>query len=361
MHPILTQRRHLGLYLLGWLPAALLFSGMLHLAGGASWGAALALMVPACVLYAFICLASWYVVRANPVARTAPDRILVSLAAGGALSAAVWLLVVGLSLRLVFATGSGALRPLRWDWGRDLPILAAGGFLLYFLVAGFHYLFASFEEARRTERRVLELELLSRETELKLLRAQIDPHFLFNALNSIAALTHGDPDGARKMCMMLGEFFRRGMGLVGRRRVRLAEELDLARSFLAVEKIRFGERLQVREQVEPGCEERLVPPLILQPLVENAVRHGIAGRLDGGCIRLEAAEVGSALRLLVENPMDDDPSGARPGNSSGVGLENVRLRLRRLYGPDASLVAGADGGSFRVELTIPLDEGRDGS
>src|SRR5512140_243333 len=237
MHPILRQRRHLALYLLAWFPLAALLGGALRLAGGISWGQALAVAAPACVVLAFICLASWYIVRANPIGRTSVERILTALGAGAALSAAAWLGLIWLAIGLIAHTAGLTGLTVNWS-GRQYLVLAVGGVFLYLLAAAFHYLLASLEESRRAERRLLELDLLSRETELKLLRAQIDPHFLFNALNSIAALTHSDPDRARRMCTGLGDFFRQSLRLGGQKHVRLAEELNLARSFLAIEQIR---------------------------------------------------------------------------------------------------------------------------
>jgi LytS/YehU family sensor histidine kinase len=132
------------------------------------------------------------------------------------------------------------------------------------------------DRAIEAERKGAELQLLAQESELKALRAQLNPHFLFNSLNSISALTAVDPSRAREMCVLLSDFLRRSLGLGERRLVALREELDLARTYLAIEQIRFGARLKLAWTLDPAAEPALLPTLLLQPLVENAIKHGIA-------------------------------------------------------------------------------------
>src|SRR5437870_5640660 len=160
------------------------------------------------------------------------------------------------------------------------------GALLYLVSVGLHYAALAAEASRQAERRAAEARTLVREAELLSLRIQLNPHFLFNSLHSIAALTTLDGARAREMCMRLAEFLRSSLGLGGRETVPLGEELALARSYLEVEQVRFGERLRVDEDIEPACEGCAIPALLLQPLMENAVKHGIAGMVQGGVIRL---------------------------------------------------------------------------
>ena len=151
----------------------------------------------------------------------------------------------------------------------------------------------------------------------------------FRSLQSISALTTADPAAARRMCLLLADFLRDTLALGARERIPLASELAIAKRFLAIEQVRFGERLRV-EVTADAADQCLVPPLVLQPLVENAVTHGIAHVLDGGVVRI-AAERGTALlRIQVDNPCD---RGRPAGRGTGVGLTNVRARLRTLYPP----------------------------
>ncbi|WP_204002343.1 sensor histidine kinase [Micromonospora lutea] len=187
--------------------------------------------------------------------------------------------------------------------------------------------------------------------ELARLRAQIRPHFLFNTLNTIAAVVHDDPDRAERMVVDLGTLLRQALEHGDDRPVPLAAEVDLTRCYLDIEQQRYGDRLRVVWDVSADAAEALVPPLVLQPLAENAVRHGLAPRAGGGRVLVAAHRDGDTLRLVVE----DDGVGPRAGSGSGgIGLASVRSRLRAAYGVRAELTAGArPGGGFRVVLRVP--------
>ena len=185
------------------------------------------------------------------------------------------------------------------------------------------------------------------------LKAQINPHFLFNSLHSISALTSVDPARARQMCVLLSDFLRSTLGLGEKTSVALAEELALARNYLAVEGVRFGARLKVRDEIEDGCHACPVPSLLVQPLVENAITHGISTLAEGGEIRIDVRRSSWALRLVVENDFDPE---APPRRKSGMGLRNVRTRLEARYGSEARLEAGARGGRWRVEVLLPVED-----
>ncbi|MFF5218012.1 sensor histidine kinase [Micromonospora sp. NPDC000442] len=187
--------------------------------------------------------------------------------------------------------------------------------------------------------------------ELARLRAQIRPHFLFNALNAIAAVVHEDPDRAERMVVNLGTLLRQALEHGDDRPVPLSAELELTRCYLDIEQQRYGGRLRVSWDVSPDVAEALVPPLVLQPLAENAVRHGLAPRAGGGRVRIVAHREGDTLRLAVED--DGVGPGARSG-SGGIGLASVRSRLRAAYGARIELTAGVrPGGGFRVLLRVP--------
>ena len=152
----------------------------------------------------------------------------------------------------------------------------------------------------------MKASVLARDAELRALKAQVNPHFLFNSLNSISALTSSDPAKAREMCILLGDFLRRTLGLGEKSAIPLEEELSLIRSFLAVEKVRFGARIQMEENIDSDALDVSVPPLLLQPLVENAVVHGIANLVEGGSINLDTHARDGDLSIPVENTFDPD-------------------------------------------------------
>ena len=191
------------------------------------------------------------------------------------------------------------------------------GALLFWLAAACHYLLIAFEASRDAETRAIELDLLAREAELRALRAQIDPHFIFNSLHSISALTASDPAAARRMCLLLADFLRETLRLGSNSRITLADELALAERFLAIEQVRLGARLQVTRETDPAGGDCLVPPLLLQPLVENAVVHGIAQLVEGGTIRLAATRDGFDADHHAREPLRPRSRAARAASGSG--------------------------------------------
>jgi LytS/YehU family sensor histidine kinase len=223
--------------------------------------------------------------------------------------------------------------------------------LIFLLVAAMHYVIITFEQSQEAERHTLELQVLAQDAELRALRAQIDPHFLFNSLNSISALTASDPAKARSMTIMLGNFFRKSLDLSAKKYILLDEELNLISEFLTIEQVRFGARLRIEQEVEEECRKIPIPPLLLQPLVENAVRHGIAHLLDGGAVRVLCASTGQQLVVQIENPVDPD----RPKHKgTGLGLKNVRSRLDTIYGNNARVDVEETNEYFRVKISFPI-------
>jgi len=346
LHPILARRRWLVLYLAAWIPLGGLLAVLLAVAGGLSWLEAAAVGVPLALVQAFIALSAWYPCRSTPLALGRLPRAIVTHTLGAILTSSLWL-VAGRSITFVL---TGAFPDLRDRFAPAGPLLFAVGLLLYLLSAALHYLAMAYEDSRRAERRALELAVLAREAELRALRAQIDPHFLFNSLNSISALVGAEPARAREMCLLLADFLRRSLELGSRDRVALADEMTLAMGFLAIEKARFGPRLEIEQQIDDGCGACLVPPLLLQPLVENAVAHGVAHLLQGGLVRIEARREGGQLLLAVENRCDPE----RPRRASpGLGIANVRKRLETLYGPEARMTINEEPERYRVAVSLP--------
>ncbi len=347
MHPILARTDRLALYLGGWLIVSVLLGSVLALQG-LTWVEALLFLVPITIVYGFVCLSAWYVCRGTPLAANDGGRALASAAVAAAVASGLW---AGLShLWINVLVSFPMLAAVEEPYRRQVPLLFASGVLLYLLALAVHYLLLAFEIAREAERRQLQLEVLARDAELRALRAQIDPHFLYNSLNSINALTGSDPAGARRMCVLLGDFLRNTLKVGTRDRISLEDELLLTDGFLSIEQVRFGERLQVERSIDPAASKCLVPPLLLQPLVENAIAHGIARTLEGGVIRLDVARNNGRLSIAILNPKDPDDIQRQTG---GVGLENVRRRMETMFGTGARMETHADPDQFRVELSLP--------
>ena len=241
-----------------------------------------------------------------------------------------------------------AVRPL----GGLTPALLAIGCVLYLLTVALHYLLIAMERSREVERSEHEQRVLAREAELKALRAQLNPHFLFNSLNSISALTSIDAKRARQMCVLLSDFLRKSLKLGERASVPLSEELDLLRNYLAIEQIRFGERLRVEIEIDPLTEGAQVPPLLLQPLVENAIKHGISQVAEGGTLTVRTRRFEDFVEVRVDNPVDEDAEAAV---GLGLGLRQVKLRLQGRFVDRTRFEAALQGGVHRVTLIFPLE------
>jgi two-component system sensor histidine kinase AlgZ len=181
------------------------------------------------------------------------------------------------------------------------------------------------------------------------LQSRIRPHFLFNALNTALALVRLDPERAERVLEDLAQLFRVALADVGES-VSLAEEIDLARRYLDIEEIRYGARLQVQWHIDPRVHGARVPPLVLQPLVENAVRHGIEPAAAGGQVRITARVRRGQVEVLVSNTVGEEPGS--PGH--GMALNNVRERLLLLHDVAASCTVSQAGGLFHARMVLPL-------
>jgi two-component system, LytTR family, sensor histidine kinase AlgZ len=335
MHPIFRNKSWFAVYLVLWLAVlASVLAALLHVPGTLEWREVSLLAWPLCLFYAFLCLTPWYMCRQLPLVGSSRARLTISHLSTAVLATSMWVALA---------------RLIGWalSWGDRLdpviPHLVVVGLLLYLLSVALHYMILAVEASQRAM-------LDAREAELRALKAQVNPHFLFNCLNSITALTTSDPAKARDMCIRLADFLRNTLGLGERESVAWHEELDLAQAYLDVEQVRFGARLNVEVNVDEECAQCQVPPLVLQPLIENAVKHGIATMVDGGTIRVDSRVVRGFLEVSVENAFDpESPSPRR----HGLGLRNVRSRLERRFGPEASFDTGAKENNFRVRFAVP--------
>ena len=216
-------------------------------------------------------------------------------------------------------------------------------------------------ERERVERqnREAQLQRLAAEAELKALRAQINPHFLFNSLNTIADLIVTDPEKAETMTVLLGKLFRRLLTHSDRQVTPLADEMDFLRTYLRIEEVRFGARLRVRMDIDSAVSRETVPSLILQPVVENAIKHGLAPKTGPGQLTISANREGAFVKLAVEDDGDGTLASpvSRRSEGNGVGLKIVAERLKTLYDGKASLDVEMtpDSGS-RVTILIPCGE-----
>jgi two-component system LytT family sensor kinase len=224
-------------------------------------------------------------------------------------------------------------------------------FLTYWLLVGLSHALDYYRKYQERELKATQLEARLAQAQLQALKMQLQPHFLFNTLHAISALVHKDVEAADRMITRLSEFLRITLDGVGVQEVALKTELESLDKYLEIEQVRFESRLTVVRSVWPEALDLLVPNLILQPLVENAVRHGIAPRAAGGRIEIRAGREKGNLVIEVQ---DDGPGAVLGEFREGVGLANTRARLEALYGKGQSMdLRSEPGGGFRVRLSIP--------
>ena len=241
------------------------------------------------------------------------------------------------------------------------PVISIGfrmgpDIVIYLLTMSSCVAFAHFRKSQERERRAIELEAHLAQAQLQLLRMQINPHFLFNTLNAISTLVHTSPHTADEMITDLSELFRFSLESSNDQEIPLSRELELLRRYLAIEQRRFGQRLEIEQNADPEILDALVPPLILQPIVENAIRHGIETQAGLGRIAISARRNGNQVKLSVsDNGKKPFDASIKEDKRQGIGLANTRARLQQLYGKEQSFsIVNGDLGGWTVEIKIPF-------
>jgi two-component system LytT family sensor kinase len=231
--------------------------------------------------------------------------------------------------------------------------------IMYWMVVFAHLGWHYYQRFREREVQAAELRRELVEARLDALRMQLNPHFLFNTLHAISALIHEDPETADRMVARLSELLRLSLDASKAQEVPLTEELDFLDRYLEIEQTRFGDRLRIEKQIAPEVREALVPYLILQPLVENAIRHGIEPREETGHLLISARRDNGQLDLRIRDNGSGLPESASVPTRQGIGLANTRSRLGHLYGQDYGFdLAPAPGGGLEARLTIPFRTAR---
>ena len=342
--------------LAGWALCAVVFATQSHVAATVRgqplpWGGALAAWSVWSGAWALLTLPILRLAERVPFERHTFWRALAVHVAGSVGSVLFHMALYAAAAPLVGAPGFNA------DWGATYSRLLATAFLpslaVYWVLVGAVHLLRLRQAVHDRERRHLSLEAQLAEARLLALKSQLQPHFLFNTLNSIAVLIGDDPAAARHMLQLLCSLLRKMLDNDGSREVALREELDFIASYLEIEQIRFADRLTYHVDASPDVMHSRVPSLVLQPLVENAIRHGVARRARPGRIVISARAEGGMLRLAVT----DNGAGLGRHMKWGIGLSNTRARLQQMFGAKHVFAIGDNpGGGTLVSLAIPLQE-----
>jgi sensor histidine kinase YesM len=349
LNPVLRNTRNRIVYLLIWVIITVAHTILLHFYYNISFYYAIidGVIYNACFL--FFGLGIWYIVRYNDFEL----KKLMSLIAGHAVSAAfiisMWLGISGFLVSLIikdmsYTTISNQLFPARIIYG----------LLYYIVIVLVYYLFVYYQNFQDKIRQEASIATRYKEAELNALKSQINPHFIFNSLNSISAMTLSDPARAQEMIVKLSDFFRLTLKKGNQHLTSLRNELQFTELYFEIEKIRFGDKLKVRIEVPDSYGHLQVPHLILQPLLENAIKHGVQESLKSVEVTLSGSHSEDFLYLILKNCFDQDLKV----RGEGIGLNNIRERLRLIYGMSDLLRIDTDHEKheFIVHLKIPLNE-----
>jgi len=275
-------------------------------------------------------------------------RIISNHILEGAILISLWLLI-GYFIVSNLVTDKDTYTNFFFD---TLKFRAAIGIFTYFLMTSFYYIVIYYTGYQ--ERRIKETELknLVTEAELRSLKFQINPHFIFNSLNSMSALTEIDPKKAKQMIIKLAEFLRYTLATNDKQMVSLNEELKNIKLYLDIEKVRFEDKFEYVDEIDEICGKAQIPSMILQPLFENAIKHAVYETLDKVVLNLTCTKQDSFLKIVLQNNFE----GESNKKGAGVGINNIKERLRLIYQQDNLLEVKKENNLFRVTLYIPADE-----
>ncbi len=346
----ISWRRGLLIGWLAWTIYAAFYAGVLHLSENVPYIYALPTSLLSHYLMAIYSIPVWFLTTRVLMKRHALAQWLGHVA--GALAfAAVW----HESFRQIFirAFGQETFELAQMERTKYWLLLAA--MTMYGVIVGIFYVLRHQRQLREKEQREAELRLRANQMELAVLKAQLNPHFLFNALNSINALVGSDPEAARRVLAQLAEVLRYSLESDRQQFVPLSEELRFVETYLAIEKARFGKRLQIKMEIDEAARPLLVPPMILQPLAENAVKHGIAPKEEGGELSLRVQRQNDHLEIEVaDNGAGGNKTPAEHLLNNGHGLHNTDLRLRKMFGENSGLQISNGKDGFHVKFRIPI-------
>jgi two-component system, LytTR family, sensor kinase len=299
-------------------------------------------------IYSGIALMLWYPFSYFNRSVTNLGVVIINFILAGGISVTLWVLLTKFLTSSVFQKDPS----FKAYWDATLPYRIGTGIFIFGLVILTYYLIISLNNLAEKKARESKLESLVKETELKMLRSQINPHFLFNSLNSISSLTITDPEKARTMVIKLSEFLRYALSRKDEQPVTLKSELENLRLYLDIEKIRFGNRLISEESITEDCYNVLLPVMLLQPLYENAVKHGVYESLDMVKIVTHAEIRSGFLNISISNNFDPD---AVPLKGTGTGLLNVGRRLELVYGKKGLITTKKENNIFSVNISVPVN------
>jgi two-component system, LytTR family, sensor kinase len=345
-HPITSQRRALLIYLAIWILVIVANAFIIMIGKDLSLLLSFSDAIVSNVLFGLLGILVWYPTRYIPFQRSAPLSSITAHITVGILVILVWLVITISLLGAIFGENVEYNNFLQSSifWRAIL------GILIYLVLILVYYLVINARSLREKVKAEERLRTLVKESELNMLKAQINPHFLFNSLNSVASLILSNPEEAQEMIHRLSDFIRYSLKHRESEYVTLKEEIGRMQDYLSIEKVRFGDKLIYSLETDKDCSEVEVPTMILQPLIENAIKHGVYESLDPVMIDFSCSVKNGYLELQIINDFDPDQPSRK---GTGVGLQNVSERIRLVYDSEGSINWRIDKNKFIVTMRIP--------
>lgn len=348
-HPVFGNRTWFIIWWLAWLLLAAGQLLLLYLVYGTFTWISIADSVISILIFSGISLSLWYPFSYFRSGSRKIISTISNLTITGAITLILWIILTRYIMVAIYPTNS----ELMGYWEASLPYRIASGAFMYTLVIMTYYLTVSMINLSEKNAREARLESVVKETELKMLRSQINPHFLFNSLNSISYLTITDPEKARDMVVKLSEFMRYALSRKDEQPVTLRSELENLNLYLEIEKVRFGDKLSTEELIEDECLDFRIPVMLLQPLYENAVKHGVYESTETVKITTRARIEEGYMIITISNNYNPAPSVKK---GTGTGLSNVARRMELFYGDKASMKSERVNNQFTVNLYMPVEK-----
>lgn len=348
-NPIFKDLKNLNYYLIFWTVLAFLFIQLLYIGTDIGLTASITDGLVFTFLLGGIGLTLWYPARYIPIEKNSPLKIILSHSIGALITTVIWLLI-GYFLLVGLFNFKNTYPPFFYS---TLAWRILIGILFYSLFVSFYYMIIYYTGFHEREIKEAELKSLVTEAELKSLKFQINPHFIFNSLNSMSALTEIDPAKAKKMILKLADFLRFILKTNELEKNKLSEELKNIGLYLDIERIRFEDKFEYIEETSEGCSNVEIPSMILQPLFENAIKHAVYETLDKVTLKLFCKIQNGFLKIVVQNNFDE-AGIAKKG--AGVGLKNIEERLKLIYHQNNLLEVKKEKDMFKVTLYIPIEE-----
>jgi two-component system LytT family sensor kinase len=345
-HPVLNNGVRLIVWWLVWVFLTLGQSLLFYYAYGSFINVSLIDSTFSLLIFSSLALSLWYPFNFFNTGKQRTTTLISNLVISGTIAITLWVLITKFVVLVVIPEQND----YQAYWNATFPYRIGTGVFIYSLVVLTYYLFISLTNLSEKNAKEAKLESLVKEIELKMLRSQINPHFLFNSLNSISSLTITDPEKARDMVVKLSEFMRYALSRKDEQPVSLQSELDNLWLYLDIEKVRFGDKLITETDIKSECLDFKIPVMLLQPLYENAVKHGVYESTESVKIITYAKIDNGFLEMTISNNYDPASSMKR---GTGTGLLNVSRRLELYYGNKASIKTTKENGIYSVTLYIP--------